>query len=71
MLANGVGVCDETYRGEYMIPFRKMKDNPTPIELPCKLAQLNLQKRETCVFRLVDELDDTIRGSGGFGSTGS
>lgn len=72
MLANGVGVIDETYTGNVIIALRKMSPDVTDLELPCKIAQLI---PERCIYSKMVETSSsdkilTSRGSGGFGSTG-
>ena len=67
--ANGIGVVDQSYRGELFVPLCKIdKDAPDP-PLPRKIAQLVLREVNTCEFLEVDELVNTRRGEGGFGST--
>jgi|APSaa5957512576_1039674.scaffolds.fasta_scaffold09172_4 dUTP pyrophosphatase len=69
-LANSVGIIDDTYRGELMIPIKL--DNPMVnfMDLLNKpLCQLVMRKLYTPEVELVDELDETVRGTGGFGST--
>ena len=99
-LANSVGIIDEHYRGEIMVPLRVLHSEqghhkPTTsyvsgmvdfkgmkpqnmqslafkilTETP-SLFKLILRKRLDCEFTLVEVLDETERGSGGFGSTGN
>lgn len=68
-LYNGVGIIDNEYTGEIISIFYKTKDFK---ELPKKgerLCQLILRKQYHAVFQSVDNLDNTERGEGGFGST--
>ena len=66
-LANGVGTLDSDYRG----PVRLIFIGPTqPYQVGDRIAQLVVAKVETCNFQVVDDLDQTDRGQGGFGSTG-
>lgn len=69
-LANSVGVCDSDYRGEYIIPIHNDTDETMSIEPNERIAQLIVIPYLPVEFNEVDELSDTERGSGGFGSTG-
>lgn len=73
--ANCVGVCDSDYRGEYIVVLHNDSDVTQVVE-PCeRIAQLILlpygEPLGGSVFEEVDSLDDTERGTGGFGSTGT
>lgn len=68
--ANCVGVCDEDYRGEYKVALHNDSEEPRIIRHGDRIAQIILQERFDMEFTLVDELCDTERGEGGFGSTG-
>lgn len=68
--ANCVGVCDEDYRGEYIVAVHNDSETERIIRHGDRIAQLILQKRYDMDFVEVDELDVTERGAGGFGSTG-
>lgn len=69
MLANGVGVIDPNYRGDLMIALIRVNpDAPYP-QLPFTLCQLVCRKAIYPDFVVVDSLDKTERGEGGFGST--
>ena len=69
--ANCVGVCDADYRGEYIVPLYNDSDVPRVVENGERIAQMVLLPCRTLEFRLTDALDETDRGEGGFGSTGS
>lgn len=69
-LANSVGVCDSDYRGEYIIPIHNDTDETMSIEPNERIAQLIVIPYLPVEFNEVDELSDTERGTGGFGSTG-
>ena len=69
--ANMVGVCDSDYRGEYIVPLHNYSNELQTIEPDERIAQLILMPYIPMVFEEVEELDDTQRGDGGFGSTGS
>ena len=68
--ANCVGVCDADYRGEYMVPIHNDSEEPRTLEPGERMAQMILLPCQTLTFREVEELDQTDRGAGGFGSTG-
>lgn len=69
-LANGVGVIDSDYRGEIMCPLYNGGTEPFVIEPGSRIAQLVLTPVVGVRWREVEELPETARGSGGFGSTG-
>ena len=70
-LVNSPGLVDAGYRGEMaIIMINTDKRESFHIKRGDRIAQLVIQKVEAVVPRKVDELDDTSRGSGGFGSTG-
>lgn len=68
--ANCVGVCDSDYRGEYIVPLHNDTDEMMSIEAGERIAQLIVMPFIPVEFEEVDELDETARGAGGFGSTG-
>lgn len=68
--ANKVGVVDSDYRGEFMIVLHNHGSSPQTIEHGERIAQLVITPVFTPGFIEVDELTDTQRASGGFGSTG-
>ena len=69
--ANCVGVCDADYRGEYIVPLYNDSSEPRTVENGERIAQMVLLPCRTLEFELADELEDTARGEGGFGSTGA
>lgn len=69
--ANKVGVIDSDYRGEIMIALHNHTDNDLFITNGERIAQLIVTPYITANFIEVDELNKTVRGEGGFGSTGS
>ena len=69
--ANKVGVIDSDYRGEIMVSLHNHSDKPETIEPGERIAQLIITPYVQAILNEVDELSDTIRGEGGFGSTGS
>ena len=68
--ANAVGVCDEDYKGEYIVALHNDTDIPQTINPMERIAQLVVMPYLPVEFNEVDELNNTERGSGGFGSTG-
>ena len=69
--ANCVGVCDSDYRGEYIVPMHNDTDEVMTIASGERIAQLIVMPFVGIEFNIVDELTETKRGNGGFGSTGS
>ena len=69
--ANKVGVIDSDYRGEIIVALHNHSDKPVTIEPKDRIAQIVLAPYITASFNEVEELDDTKRGEGGFGSTGT
>ena len=68
--ANCVGVCDSIYRGEYMVALHNDFDIARIVCPEDRIAQLIVMPYLYVEFNEVDELPDTERGDGGFGSTG-
>ena len=68
--ANCVGVIDSDYRGELVVPLRNFGDGAYTIQPGERVAQLCIAPVYTAAFLPVQELGDTARGEGGFGSTG-
>ena len=69
-LVNAPGTIDSDYRGEVGVILTTLKDEPFVIERGQRIAQLVFARVERVTFTPVDELEDTERGAGGFGSTG-
>jgi dUTP pyrophosphatase len=71
---NGVktmaGVIDCTYRGEVGIVLVNVTNKPYDVKQGDRIAQLLIQPIATAEVQVVEELDDTQRGNGGFGSSG-
>ena len=68
--ANCVGVVDSDYRGEVMVGLQNAGDTDYTIQPADRIAQLMLTPVVQATVSLVEDLDDTTRGNGGFGSTG-
>ncbi len=69
-LPNGVGVIDSDYRGEIFVGLINYSEEPYEIRPFDKVAQLLVLELPKVNFLPCDELDETTRGTGGFGSTG-
>jgi dUTP pyrophosphatase len=68
--ANKVGVVDPDYRGEFMVALHNHTDEDKTVDGGERVAQLVIVPFLTAAFVEADELSDTVRGAGGFGSTG-
>lgn len=64
------GVADSNYRGNYRVVLINLSDQSYEVKKGDKIAQLLITPVETVVIEEVQELGDTSRGGGGFGSTG-
>ena len=69
--ANKVGVIDSDYRGEVMVALHNHSANTQTIAAGERIAQIVIAPYLTVDFIETDELSDTVRGEGGFGSTGT
>ncbi len=69
-LSNGVGVIDSDYTGEIRVGLVNLSDQPYTIQPGERIAQLVVAPVCLPEFVLVDALEETQRGAGGFGSTG-
>lgn len=69
--ANCVGVCDAPYRGEYIVPLHNDSDEERVVNPQDRIAQLIIMPFLEVQFDVVDDLSETERGNGGFGSTGN
>ena len=67
--ANCVGVCDSDYRGEYIVAVHNDSESIRWVEPGDRIAQLILMPYIPMIFNEVNELTETKRGDGGFGST--
>ena len=68
--ANKVGVVDSDYRGEFMVSLHNHSDKEQEIADGERIAQLVITPFLKAEFTECGELSDTVRGAGGFGSTG-
>lgn len=69
-LANNVGVIDSGYRGDVTLPLYNAGHEMQVVERGERVAQIIIVPFATCECVEVDELSETERGEGGFGSTG-
>ena len=69
-LVNCVGTIDSDYRGELKIPVINLGNEDFEIKRGDRIAQLIIAKYERIDWETVDSVEDTHRGTGGFGSTG-
>ncbi|QHJ79520.1 MAG: dUTPase, trimeric [Caudoviricetes sp.] len=72
-LCNSVGVIDSDYRGEIMVRLRKdsLMAKPPELTVGSRIAQAMLIPVEKVSFEMADEISDSRRGYGGFGSSGA
>lgn len=70
-LSNGTGIIDADYRGELMIAVRGLEGSVPSFKAGDRIAQGSVEQVPRVEFIQVDELSDTARGAGGFGSTGT
>lgn len=69
--ANKVGVIDSDYRGEVMVALHNSSSVTATVSGGERIAQIVFLPYAAANFILSDELEDTVRGAGGFGSTGT
>lgn len=71
-IVNTPGTIDAGYRGELKVCLINTdRSEPIVITRGMRIAQLVVQRVELASFQEVDELDETVRGAGGYGSTGT
>ena len=68
--ANKVGVIDSDYRGEIMVALHNHSDFPQTVADKERIAQMVIAPYIAAVYEEAEELSSTVRGEGGFGSTG-
>ena len=68
-LSNGVGVIDSDYRGEIRVGLTNLSETPYTIQPGDRIAQLMVTPVVRPTLVQAEELDETARGAGGFGST--
>ena len=69
-LANSTGIIDSDYRGEISLFVVNNGDKSVSIKKNDRLAQMVIQPYVKANIKVVDKLEDSLRGEGGFGSTG-
>ena len=69
--ANKVGVVDADYRGEIMVALHNHSNVSAVVEPGERIAQMVIAPFLKAEYNVVEELSDTVRGTGGFGSTGT
>lgn len=67
---NSPGTIDSGYRGEVKIILINLGDEPFEVNIGDRIAQIGIREVPSITFVIKDELSDTKRGEGGFGSTG-
>lgn len=67
---NAPGTIDADYRGEIKVILVNLSDKPFTVNPGERIAQMVVARYERVEWELCDELDETLRGEGGFGSTG-
>jgi len=68
---NSPGTIDSDYRGEVRVPLINLGREPFEVERGMRIAQMVVMPVPRVAVEEVDQLDDTARGAGGFGSTGA
>ena len=69
-IANSPGTVDEDYRGDVGVILINLSNEPFIIKKGDRIAQMVFQKVEKYDLKIVDKLSETLRGEGGYGSTG-
>ncbi len=70
MVLNSPGTVDNDYRGEIKVILANLSDKDFKVQVGDRIAQGVVQKTYKAEFIECEQLDETLRGSGGFGSTG-
>ncbi|MFT2644939.1 dUTP diphosphatase [Helicobacter pylori] len=70
MVLNSPGTVDNDYRGEIKVILANLSDKDFKVQVGDRIAQGVVQKTYNAEFIECEQLDETSRGSGGFGSTG-
>jgi len=68
-MANSIGLIDAGYRGNIIAVVDNIKTYPYTIEKGCRLFQIVSPRADPITFEIVNILNETTRGNGGFGST--
>ncbi|MGD9592021.1 MAG: dUTP diphosphatase [Candidatus Berkiella sp.] len=70
VLGNLVGLIDSDYQGELMVSCWNRSDSPYTVEIGARIAQLVIVPVVQAQFEVVNDFNESDRGTGGFGSTG-
>jgi len=69
-IVNSPGTIDADYRGEIKVLLINFSDQPFEINSGDRIAQMVIARHEKATWQQVDELNETLRGAGGYGHTG-
>ena len=69
-IANGIGTIDSDYRGEVGVILLNLGGEPFTVEHGMRIAQLAVVRCDQVTWEQVDQLEESVRGKGGYGSTG-
>ena len=69
-IANTPGLCDSDFRNEYCVLLRNEGSCPFEVKIGDRIAQMVIKRLEPTELEVVEELSETGRGLGGFGSSG-
>jgi len=70
-MINGIGTIDADYRGEIGVPLVNLSKEPFTVKPGMRIAQMVLARYAVADWNEVEVLDETVRGTGGYGSTGA
>lgn len=70
-MVNGIGTIDADYRGEVGVLAINLSQEAFTIEPGMRIAQMVVARYEVASWNVVTELDETVRGAGGYGSSGA
>jgi dUTP pyrophosphatase len=70
-MVNGIGTIDADYRGEVGVLVINLSQEAFTIEPGMRIAQMVVARYDVAAWNEVAELDETVRGTGGYGSSGS
>lgn len=69
-MINGIGTIDSDYRGEIKVPLVNLGDEAFTVKNGDRIAQMVVARYENVTWQQADEVNETVRGGGGFGHTG-
>ena len=69
-VVNAPGTIDADYRGEIGVPMINLSNEYQTINNGDRIAQMIIAKHETIEWQMVEKIDETARGTSGFGSSG-